>query len=36
MTDSEAADAPAAEVVVESVPAAMALAPNAVGPNSRR
>ena len=33
MTDPEAAEAPAAEVVVESVPAAMALAPNAVGPN---
>ena len=33
MTDPEAAAAPAAEVVVESVPAAMALAPNAVGPN---
>jgi O-antigen/teichoic acid export membrane protein len=33
VTDAEAAEAPAAEVVVESVPAAMALAPNAVGPN---
>ncbi len=33
MTDPEVADTPAAEVVVESVPAAMALAPNAVGPN---
>ncbi len=33
MTEPEAAEAPAAEVVVESVPAAMALAPNAVGPN---
>ncbi|MGO9856365.1 MAG: hypothetical protein ACLPYY_15130 [Acidimicrobiales bacterium] len=33
MTDPDAAEAPAAEVVVESVPAAMALAPNAVGPN---
>ncbi len=33
MTDPETAEAPAAEVVVESVPAAMALAPNAVGPN---
>ena len=33
MTDQDAAEAPAAEVVVESVPAAMALAPNAVGPN---
>ncbi len=34
MTDLDpgVADAPAAEVVVESVPAAMALAPNAVGP----
>ena len=30
--DPGVADAPAAEVVVESVPAAMALAPNAVGP----
>jgi O-antigen/teichoic acid export membrane protein len=29
----EAADAPAAEVMVEGVPAAMSLAPNAVGPN---
>lgn len=33
MSDPEAGDAPAAEVVVEGVPAAMALAPNAVGPN---
>ena len=33
VTDPEAAETPAAEVVVESVPAAMALAPNAVGPN---
>ena len=33
MSDPEVADTPAAEVVVESVPAAMALAPNAVGPN---
>ncbi len=33
MSGPEAADAPAAEVVVEAVPAAMALAPNAVGPN---
>ncbi len=33
MTEQDAAEAPAAEVVVESVPAAMALAPNAVGPN---
>ncbi len=32
MTDQDAALAPASEVVVESVPAAMALAPNAVGP----
>ncbi len=33
MSDPEVAETPAAEVVVESVPAAMALAPNAVGPN---
>ena len=33
MNDPEVADTPAAEVVVEAVPAAMALAPNAVGPN---
>ncbi len=33
MSDREAADPAAAEVVVESVPAAMSLAPNAVGPN---
>ncbi|HEY1444049.1 MAG TPA: oligosaccharide flippase family protein [Acidimicrobiales bacterium] len=33
MSDQEAAESPAAEVVVESVPAAMSLAPNAVGPN---
>ncbi len=33
MSNPEVADTPAAEVVVESVPAAMALAPNAVGPN---
>src|SRR5271167_441102 len=33
MTEPEAAGTPSAEVVVESVPAAMALAPNAVGPN---
>ncbi len=33
MNDPEAAGTPAAEVVVEAVPAAMALAPNAVGPN---
>ena len=33
MSESEAAESPAAEVVVESVPAAMSLAPNAVGPN---
>ena len=33
MSEQQAADAPAAEVVVESVPAAMSLAPNAVGPN---
>lgn len=33
MTGPEAPEAPAAEVVVESVPAAMSLAPNAVGPN---
>ncbi len=32
MNDPEVADTPAAEVVVEGVPAAMALAPNAVGP----
>jgi O-antigen/teichoic acid export membrane protein len=32
VNDPEVADTPAAEVVVESVPAAMALAPNAVGP----
>jgi O-antigen/teichoic acid export membrane protein len=31
--DAPAADAPAAEVLVEGVPAAMSLAPNAVGPN---
>jgi O-antigen/teichoic acid export membrane protein len=31
--DTPAADAPAAEVLVEGVPAAMSLAPNAVGPN---
>ena len=30
---TEAAEAPAAELVVESVPAAMSLAPSAVGPN---
>ena len=33
MTDPEAGESPPAEVVVESVPAAMSLAPNAVGPN---
>ncbi len=33
MTDPEVAESPAAEVVVEGVPAAMALAPNAVGAN---
>jgi hypothetical protein len=33
VTGPEAPEAPAAEVVVESVPAAMSLAPNAVGPN---
>jgi O-antigen/teichoic acid export membrane protein len=33
VSDEEAAESPAAEVVVESVPAAMSLAPNAVGPN---
>ncbi len=33
MTEPEAAESPPAEVVVESVPAAMSLAPNAVGPN---
>jgi O-antigen/teichoic acid export membrane protein len=33
VSEPEAADAPAAELVVEGVPAAMALAPNAVGPN---
>ena len=33
MSEPGTADAPAAELVVESVPAAMALAPNAVGPN---
>jgi O-antigen/teichoic acid export membrane protein len=33
VNNPEVADTPAAEVVVESVPAAMALAPNAVGPN---
>ena len=32
MSDPEVAETPAAEVVVEAVPAAMALAPNAVGP----
>jgi O-antigen/teichoic acid export membrane protein len=32
MSDPEVADTPAAEVVVEAVPAAMALAPNAMGP----
>jgi O-antigen/teichoic acid export membrane protein len=32
VSDSEVADTPAAEVVVEAVPAAMALAPNAMGP----
>jgi O-antigen/teichoic acid export membrane protein len=33
VSEQQAADSPAAEVVVESVPAAMSLAPNAVGPN---
>ena len=33
MSEREAAGAPAAEVLVEGVPAAMSLAPNAVGPN---
>ncbi|HEY6429462.1 MAG TPA: hypothetical protein VIX84_19730 [Acidimicrobiales bacterium] len=33
MTDRAAADAPAAEVLVEGVPAAMSMAPNAAGPN---
>ena len=33
MTGHEPPEAPAAELVVESVPAAMSLAPNAVGPN---
>lgn len=33
MSDEESAEPPAAEVVVESVPAAMSLAPSAVGPN---
>jgi O-antigen/teichoic acid export membrane protein len=33
VSDQEATETPAAEVVVESVPAAMSLAPNAVGPN---
>ena len=33
MKDPEAAGAPTAEVLVEGVPAAMSLAPNAVGPN---
>jgi O-antigen/teichoic acid export membrane protein len=33
VTEPEAAESAAAEVVVESVPAAMSLAPNAVGPN---
>ena len=33
VTDQDAAEAPPAELVVESVPAAMAFAPNAVGPN---
>jgi O-antigen/teichoic acid export membrane protein len=32
VSDPEVADTPAAEVVVEAVPAAMALAPNAMGP----
>jgi O-antigen/teichoic acid export membrane protein len=32
VSDPEVADTPAAEVVVEGVPAAMALAPNAMGP----
>jgi O-antigen/teichoic acid export membrane protein len=33
VSEPEAPDAPAVELVVEGVPAAMALAPNAVGPN---
>jgi O-antigen/teichoic acid export membrane protein len=33
VSEQQAADSPAAEIVVESVPAAMSLAPNAVGPN---
>jgi O-antigen/teichoic acid export membrane protein len=33
VSEEQAAGTPAAEVVVESVPAAMSLAPNAVGPN---
>ncbi|HEX4162803.1 MAG TPA: hypothetical protein VHZ05_09905, partial [Acidimicrobiales bacterium] len=33
VSDEEATETPAAELVVESVPAAMSLAPNAVGPN---
>jgi len=33
MSEPDAANAPAAEVLVEGVPAAMSLAPNAVGPN---
>ncbi|HEX3333665.1 MAG TPA: hypothetical protein VHS57_04945 [Acidimicrobiales bacterium] len=33
MSEHDAAESAAAEVVVESVPAAMSLAPNAVGPN---
>jgi O-antigen/teichoic acid export membrane protein len=33
VTEPDAAESAAAEVVVESVPAAMSLAPNAVGPN---
>jgi O-antigen/teichoic acid export membrane protein len=33
VSDEEAAGSPAVEVVVESVPAAMSLAPNAVGPS---
>jgi O-antigen/teichoic acid export membrane protein len=33
VSEQQAADSAAAEVVVESVPAAMSLAPNAVGPN---
>ena len=33
MNNPEVADTPAAEVIVEAVPAAMALAPNGVGPN---